>query len=88
MYKREITLYLLVKRATTWRNGNNLSLVSATTTPPTHRPKGSVLLKQRLLVPDKAFDPAEIPSLVADIPLESVLPTPDDIDVEIQTPEA
>jgi hypothetical protein len=81
--KREITLYLLVKKSSTWRNGNDLSLVSATTTPPTHRPKGSILFKQRIRIDDDAFSPAAIPSLVADIPLEAILPTPDDIEVEI-----
>jgi hypothetical protein len=86
--KRRCTLYLLWSRRSSWRDGNNMTLVSATTNPPTRRPKDSVLTKLRVEMPDAAFDPAAIPSLVADIPLDAITPpTVDDLEVVIEDPE-
>jgi hypothetical protein len=85
-YKRQITLYLNLRRAERWHGNNNITLLGATTSPPKTRPKGSVVVKVKIVVPDEAFDPATIPSLVADIPLESLMPTPDDLEVVIEDP--
>lgn len=84
--KRRITLYLCLRRAWNWRNGNNVTLISTTTQPPTRRPSGSVVVKLRVELPDSAFDPAAIPSLIADIPLEAIQPAPAGLEVIIEDP--
>ena len=83
---RYTDVYLQFARAKQYRDGGNMTLVSATSTPPTRRPAGTVLVKLKVQVPDEAFDPAAIPSLIADIPLESVLPALDEIEAVIEDP--
>lgn len=85
--RREQDVYLQVRRRrdtygrTRWTEG--MTIVSCSPKPPTTRSEGSVLVKIRLIVPDGAFDPAAIPALVADIPLDLLHPPQDQIDVVV-----
>ena len=82
-YKRGLSVYLLLERSKQYKSAGNMNLISATTGPPTRRPKGSVLVKVQVTVPDEAFDPAKIPAILADIPLELLQPAQDDIVVDV-----
>lgn len=85
--QRAQDVYLQVRRRrdtygrTRWTEG--MTIVSCSPKPPTTRSEGSVLVKIRLIVPDEAFDPAAIPALVAEIPLEMLHPPQDEIVVDV-----
>jgi hypothetical protein len=84
---RESEIYLqLARKSDTYGRTNynsEMTVVSTTTKPPTTRKAGTVVVKLRLIVPDKAFDPAAIPALVAEIPLDLLHPPQDQIEVVI-----
>lgn len=71
---REVDIYLTLARQTRGYSYDKARLVSATMSPPTTRPKGTAVVKLKVIVPDAAFDPAAIPALVADIPLDMIVP--------------
>lgn len=87
-YKRNLDVYLLLERSKQYKQAGNMNLISATTNPPTRRPAKSVLVKVKVLIPDEAFDPAKIPALIADIPLDLLQPAEDQIDVVIDDANA
>jgi hypothetical protein len=72
--KRSVDVYLTLKRPSRGWESGEAKLVSAHTNPPTARPRGTCVVKVKIIVPDAAFDPAKIPALVADVPLDLVSP--------------
>lgn len=82
-FQRHIEVYLLLERSRQYKESGNMNLVSATQGPPTRRPAKTVLVKVKVLVPDEAFDPAKIPAIVAEVPLELLHPAQDEIVADV-----
>lgn len=82
---RTADVYLQFTRARNgWPQNSKMRLASATSGPPTSRRPGGVLVKVRVTIPDAAFDPAAIPALVTNIPLDLVHPPQDEIEVLVE----
>jgi hypothetical protein len=80
---REIDIYLQLARKTNGYSNGKMTIVSCGVNPPaTRRPK-TVVVKIKVRVPDRAFDPASIPALLADIPLDHLVVPENEIAVVV-----